>query len=279
MRKYFHCLMADCSDGLYTLRFWYIWVILLFVLVEFAFTLRVAAADVLFLPNLADRCAALFAGMRPYSFGIGEPFSLPIEWFVVVLASAYTTLWYPFRSLRGMGTQLIVQCGSKAAWWFAKATWVCLNTVLFWLIGYCVALLFTVAENGSLSLFLSNEFVNVYGFGTYVPAVNSREFLLAFLSIPLVAVAVSEMQMLFSLLVNPVVSFGMTACLLFMSAYATDGIFIGNFLMAIRSDAILPGCFSPIEGMRTSFLLSLFAVFAGEYVFSRFDLLDRRFDL
>lgn len=70
----------------------------------------------------ADYFLALIGGCGKVNLisGAENDFVMPTMWFVFVLWMQFTSLYYPFAELNGIGKQLMVLSGSRGNWWLSK---------------------------------------------------------------------------------------------------------------------------------------------------------------
>ncbi len=270
----------DFKNGL--ARNWQKYLVVLGVSVLFSFALSnelPRAQEALKLPatapTLGDYLVNLVAGISKYVFNMGTPFRFPASWLLVFLLVAYITLNYPYRDLMGSGKQLLIEAGSRWAWWLSKCVWVTASVLVFF--ASCVAgvLIWLAITRGSLSLEVSAAVPTALGF--YTKSIEPQTWQLdawLFLSIPLVTIAICLVQMLVSLVVKPIFSFICTIGLLFFSAYFQTDALIGNFLMAARCSSFNDGGMQAQTGIVIAVGTIAIAVIAGGFFFKNMDILE-----
>lgn len=89
----------------------------------------------------ADYFLALIGGCGKVNLisGAENDFVMPTMWFVFVLWMQFTSLYYPFAELNGIGKQLMVLSGSRGNWWLSKCVWTIINTITNYLIVFAAS--------------------------------------------------------------------------------------------------------------------------------------------
>lgn len=245
--------------------------------------------------TLGEGMLCLWRGMLPYVPGQGEPFTFPMAWFALLIATAYTVVDYPFRDLGGMGARLIVGCHSRWAWWLAACTWVAVVALTCWLLALIVAAVWTGATGGSWDLSVRPGVAAVLSAGRNAQLTEARELLAAgegaqaaameaipigwaLLASTLVLIAILLVQTTVSLLVHPIVGMVATIAVLFFSAYFRFWLLPGEYLMLARTDTLMRAGMHPGVGIALACVLALVAVIAGGIAFNHKDILGREGD-
>lgn len=219
---------------------------------------------------------SLFSGIKPYSPNSGVPFTIPFEWLFLVLMALYLVLDYPLSDLESTGTNTLVAGSGRSAWWAAKCFWAFVAISLFAVLVAASALFATLVAGGDLSLGVRAEVVSALNYDTGSLTGSSWNILpfLATLFIFLYALALT--QMFLSLIAGPLPSFCCLAALLFFSAYYTNGLFPGEYLMAARSTVFLAEGFQPVVGQMFALGLIIWSALSGLAAFSQKDIYGKR---
>ncbi len=235
----------------------------------------------------------MFRGMMPYSPASGRPFQFPMAWFALFVSALYVTADYPFRDLGGMGSHMIVACGSRWAWWLAKCGWVVACALACLAIPAVICAVATLASGGDWSVAVRPDIAASLragdvasqdggaAFGEVGADVASQATVgiapaVAALAVSLAAIAIA--QLVVSLLVNPVIGLAVSVSVLLLSAFFRYWWLPGNYLMLARTNALMRGGFDPMAGMVLSALLIAALVIVGGLAFSRMDILGRERD-
>lgn len=227
--------------------------------------------------SLGDTLIYLLSGITFYEPDPQRdfPFTIPNTWLVVFLLCSYITLEYPFEDLEGQGEISVLVSGSKTKWWLSKCIWVVLATISYLLVLMLAAALGTLIANGSLSLEVHPE--TLQGIKEFennlVEAPWNMPVLL--LSVIVVSCSFNLIQLFASIVVKPLPAFGAIATLYILSAYFSNPLLLGEYLIAARSTVFVENGYPTSLGLALSFTLSLWAVISSTLYFKQTDLMNR----
>ena len=155
---------------------------------------------------------------------------------VFMMTALYATLRYPLQSLSNGGEKLLIAGGNRWSWWLAKVAWTVAQALLYCVIAALIAAVFCLLSGGPLSLDTSPELMELYRYtGTRLSRQGMPGSLYcAFAVVCLVAMCL--FQLMVSVAVHPVASFGVMLALLFASSFSSLTVFFGCYAMALRSD-------------------------------------------
>lgn len=227
--------------------------------------------------SLGDTLIYLLSGITFYEPDPQRdfPFTIPNTWLVVFLLCSYITLEYPFEDLEGQGEISVLVSGSKTKWWLSKCIWVVLATISYLLVLMLAAALGTLIANGSLSLEVHPE--TLQGIKEFennlVEAPWNMPVLL--LAVIVVSCSINLIQLFASIVVKPLPAFGAIATLYILSAYFSNPLLLGEYLIAARSTVFVENGYPPSLGLALSFALSLWAIICSTLYFKQTDLMDR----
>lgn len=218
----------------------------------------------------------LFGGMEKYIPSPENPFLFPSLWILLFSQILFSTLYYPNNSLDGIGKIILIASEKRKYWWISKCIWNIFSVLLCFLIIFCCGLIGTLFSGGAFNLTVGKLSQGLFPkVNWFVPPsdINLSFYLLA---APLiVAVALSLFQMVFSLIVKPIMSFAISILILVASAYYVSPIMIGNYAMVVRADVIAADNVSGKTGCILCLLIILFSLLIGNFLFSRYDILKR----
>ncbi|MEI3375767.1 MAG: hypothetical protein V8R00_07545 [Coprococcus catus] len=187
---------------------------------------------------LADCLAFMQQGVQPLKYLSGmDEYYIPPAWILWLFIIFLAPLDYPGKSKNLWGCQYIIRM-NKSYWWFSK----CIYTVFVNLWSFSIYIITVVAfclANGYVISFKYNESIYEYLFGNMVK-VNGSIFtewnnIVGLIMLPIVAIiAISYIQLLLSVYVNPVIAYACTIIGLMISAYDSKFCLLGNSLMAVR---------------------------------------------
>lgn len=225
--------------------------------------------------TLGDALSACLGGIPVFDPERDLRFRFPATWMLMLLAITYVTLSYPYHDLMGFGTHVLVSCGSRWVWWFAKCAWVVLASLACCLIvglvctGFCavVGLRFdlTLTSDAARTLYMWIDPGTSLALGAFAA------------SAPCMVVALVLVQLAASLVLRPVLSFGTTAAVLLASAYCFSPLLPGNYLMAARTEGVIATGTSPLVGTLFALVLAVAGVMLGGVRFSHMDCMDKEF--
>lgn len=218
----------------------------------------------------------LHLGMAEYIPRDGIPFTIPIEWLGMVISFIYLVSEYPERSLRRIGSQVLLRLPTRWSWWISKLLWICCCSFMCWLLSILVALGGTIVLGGSFELSLRPEIAAIYGIGD----ISKSNFRPRDLSLILICIlSALNALMLFghvlAILVRPFVGFITVVFLLFLSSYYLSNWLIGNYLMTARFDLFISNGVNPVIGIILSIGLCLMIATAGGWFFVKSNLLNK----
>ena len=177
-------------------------------------------------------------GVQPLKYLSGmDEYYIPPAWILWLFIIFLAPLDYPGKSKNLWGCQYIIRM-NKSYWWFSK----CIYTVFVNLWSFSIYIITVVAfclANGYVISFKYNESIYEYLFGNMVK-VNGSIFtewnnIVGLIMLPIVAIiAISYIQLLLSVYVNPVIAYACTIIGLMISAYDSKFCLLGNSLMAVR---------------------------------------------
>lgn len=274
MRRFLACLRMDLQEGIR--ETWKRYVMLGAVcaaVLAFSDLLTLAYGDA---PTYSwgENMAACLVGISPYNPEQDSIFTFPVAWMFVLMVLLFVTLSYPYRDLLGYGRSVLVLSGSRVAWWASKCLWVVISTFAAYLVVAASCVLGTLAVGGGFDL-QASETAFMYVLKT-APDVGLPANLAGFLAVaPLMLCGLGLLQLALSLVLGPVLSFGVMAAILLASAYLYVPFLPGEYLMAARTASVLYGGFEPSAGALYALALALASAVLGGIYFWRMDCLQR----
>lgn len=229
-----------------------------------------------------------FAGTPKFIPGKDMPFIFPLFWATIFLLPLYLSSYYPFYDLMGYGKTVLIQSGSRYKWWLSKTIWCILRIASYFCIIYLVALIFclvmripviySVTSNTHNMILKRYYRADAYPPGDYAVKDFNGQMGILFLVAPVIVLSVlSILQMTISLLSTPVYGFLLSAVILVSSTYYLHPLFIGNYLMVLRSDRLFSGCVNEVTGSAVSLLLIVLITAINMMVFKKYDILANVF--
>ena len=225
-----------------------------------------------------DYLAYLLAGKGPWLASDSEPFKFPAAWMVLFSLFLYMTLWYPLGDLRGMGTQVLVAGQSRWLWWLSKCLWVATWSIVFIVLLAVVAAVWAVLTGGDISWVPAGRIEAILSQEPSLRPESVGSVLPFFFCTLAVGAGLSMFQLALSLFVRPLLSFAACFSLHFVSICQCSPCLLGNYLIAMRSSALMVSGMSAVAGIALGLAVSALSALVGGIRFSRIDLLDKEFD-
>ena len=213
-------------------------------------------------------------GKVEFFAGMDNSFAMPTIWMCFVLWMQFVNLYYPFVDLQGMGKQLMVISGQRAIWWFSKCLWATVNSLVNYLLiffasfvaGVCFGAQPSMQANWYLSRLLDMRMEDITTNTTW-------NIWPVFFQIGLFLVTFSLLQLFLSMAVKPLLSYFVLAAYLFAGAYIQSPIFLGNYLMAARSEWLVVTGLSSHLGICLGAGISIICIVGGVFLLKRKDIL------
>ena len=222
----------------------------------------------------ADYYLCVMQGMYIYKFSPDSTFVIPISWFMLHIGLAYLTAYYPCKDYNEYGAIVIPAGGSRIRWWIAKMFW-CLMTVFLYYIGIAITCAISACVHGAkLSADFSVDLLE-HLYGDSMNYVSQSDMILISVLLPFaISVLMTEVQMLFSFLFTPVISFAATCGVYILSAYYTCWWLPGSYTMWQRSSYINYEGVKPMSGFVIAVFGLLCVIVCGTLYFQDKDVLD-----
>lgn len=217
----------------------------------------------------------IFAGEKEYIPSLTEPFIFPVKWLMLHLFILYTTLYYPSRDLSSLGLNILIRTKGRIAWWISKFIWNVSYVLVMYLVVLLTVVVFCLVTGESLSLNITNMFVNeIFDANSpYDTFSINLTYTILFLPI-LTSIGLNLLQMTLSLFVKPLYSFGLLAVIMLSSAYILIPYLPGNYAIPIRSEYVVENGITDSNGIIMFLLLVVFSFMIGSIYFKRYDILD-----
>ena len=206
--------------------------------------------------------------------GGGSTFVMPVMWMVFMLWMLFSSLYYPFQDLNGIGKHLLCLSGQRGVWWFSKCLWTACNTMVNYLLAFAASAISGLCFGAKLSMeantYLYQELEMTPGTLTSETVWNTTPlfFLIAF-----VVVALTLLQLAVSVAAKPLFSYLLTAAYLFAGAYVHSPALLGNFAMPARSNLLATTGLSPYLGLLLCLWVITASVLLGWVLFEKKDIL------
>ena len=202
--------------------------------------------------------------------------AFPTVWFLLDILPLYITLSYTTHDLNGGGIQVLTRLHSKKKWWFSKCVLNTVSVVMYYATMYLTLFVLCLASGFGLSL-IPDETLFAIRFNAVFLSDGVTEFqmFLALCVMPcIVTTALSLVQMLLTLFMQPVFAYIAACAYTAGSVLCVYPVFITNFAMPIRSSAVGIYNFDFTSGFIYSALTATAAIIIGAVRISKIDIIQ-----
>lgn len=223
----------------------------------------------------ADYFISIIGGCGRTESGPDSSFTMPIIWCLFILWVMFSSLYYPFTDLYGIGKHLMILSENRGTWWISKCIWTVMNTLSVYLIIFAACFLsglcFGATPSMEANWYLYNE-LQITDYSELVTKTTWNIWPVFFLT-ALVLVTLSLLQLFLSLASRPLFSFLFLAAYLFAGILIQHPAFLGNYAMAARSSYFVISGLQPNLGILICFWVLTISAGAGYLLFQRKDIL------
>lgn len=226
--------------------------------------------------SFADNMLIVLAGCAPFEFRPGIVFVPPLGWLLLFASVLYASANYPSRSLRGLGSHLLIEGGSRVGWFAAKllATF-CADMVLIVAVAIVVTF-WTVGFGQDVSLVAHRELLCYMGIADPGMSLSSISIGMFCAGSVIALVALTTIQLFLSIVFGPALAFVCSIIQLLVASYFESPFLIANLLMSARWEEMTMDGVSLSLGMVFASGTAVgFAVLAVAFI-SRVDIIERR---
>lgn len=286
-------IKADVIRGLKTNTVKYA-VMFLFVIVSIYMLNRMITShqqigDVCNNAGFFDYLLYLVQGTQKYIPGKSSTFQIPVLWMVMNIIPAFLVCSYAVRDMEGQGMYMLLKNRSRRVWWLSKCIWNVVTVTLLYVIVWGTLFLGTVLGHHSISgiwtihkdiceVIMEMPVQSMPQAGQLpVDIYHSGLFLLAVIIVPFViSMEISLIQMTFSLIIGPVISFMVVVIICVLSAYFMNPLLLENYTMLMRSNLVLGNSgMNLMAGVIAAIVLGSITILLGFRYFSRMDIMAK----
>ena len=211
-------------------------------------------------------------GMRIYKFDPKESFLVPMYWFVFQIGISYFIAYYAQKDLVENGRALYIALRDRRAWWNSKCLW-CVCSVLIYFIITTLSIALTAMGFGAECSFQMTPEFSFSQLSANLEYVSFGEVIFIAFVLPfVVTTALCLLQMLFSFILSPVVSFALMSAQYILAAYYTAWFLPGSFTMWMRSSYIDEKGLHPLSGCVISIVIMVAVYVSGRQYFAKKDI-------
>lgn len=225
--------------------------------------------------NSMDYFLHIFEGLKPVEMMSDDKFQLPITWFLIHMILFYFTGKYPYSEIyNNHGANVLMRGGSRNKWFLSKWMWSLVCVVIYYFVAYIFVLLFCLAAQIPISF----EVQPIDYQDLLSPMINcTMPETVKLMILPVISsMAAVSIQLVASLLVNPLLGFMFMAVLYISSAYYFTPLLIGNCSMFARNSVFCIGGIGFQQAVIVSLIMMTVSLFIGLFVFNRRDIMGRK---
>lgn len=218
----------------------------------------------------------LLGGMKEYKQQEDLSFIFPIKWFLLNMYILYGALYYPYRDLlSSMGGALLMKSRSRRTWWLSKCLWSAFYIVTTYMFLFVVTAVFCALFQQPFSMQITPALViDFMDTDTVLQAFSPLVSIYTLIMPLIISLGMCILQMMMSLVIKPVFSFGIAALIMLSSAYLLSPYLIGNYAMPFRSIYIMEHGVYLSHGLLMGGLLIGLSALLGWRIFGRYDILN-----
>ncbi|WP_418746906.1 hypothetical protein [Frisingicoccus sp.] len=276
-RQFFKFIKYDLYYGI--LLEWKKYAVFSIIIFLFCFKLILKHRNIIIFENLAENLSIgdlfiyILKGMRPYHLSLTEIYVPEFTWIFMYIYIAFSLSFYPLKDLHGYGQLMLLQSKQRKYWWFSKCMWNILSIILFYfiiIICVCTCSIFT----GNMNIMPQANIQTFYNQMT-VTSINEFQFILiAFLALPFVTIAISLFQMMWAVLIHPLIGLIVSASIYILSIFISKPWMLGNYLMLMRNHTFISSSEIILKnGILYSMAVICISVIIGYIGFRRKDIL------
>ena len=225
--------------------------------------------------NSMDYFLHVFEGLKPFDMRGDEKFQLPITWFLINMILFYFTGKYPYSEIyNNHGANVLMRGGSRNRWFLSKWMWSLVCVMVYYFVAYIFVLLFCIVAQIPISFSIQPiDYQDLL-----VPVMDCTKFdTVKLIILPIISsMAAVSIQLVISLIVNPLLGFMFMAILYITSAYYFSPLLIGNCSMFARNSIFYIGGITFRQAVIVSLIMVLLSLSIGLFVFHRRDIMGRK---
>lgn len=273
-------LCHDMREGFWNKRGMYLFAVFLSLLSGIELSNKISALreveNVEGVGSVMDYWIYLIQGRESYTFDWEIMYEFPLFWIGFFLFLLMAINMHPSYDLEHWGYQMVTRGKSRCLWWLSKCIWCSACCAIYFAVAALVTLLVAIANGAAVSLRPTWYVMEVVFVQKAAHISLPMLFLMEVLMPCLMAVFVSLLQTLLSLLIHPMASYCISVSIIVISTYSRKYFLPGNWGMPYRLNIAVEG------GLRWEVCLALeiagivLCVLVGKFLFDRLDILEKR---
>jgi hypothetical protein len=228
-------------------------------------------------PGFFDRLIYLFAGNRAFNSNIGNTFSFEPIWFVMATMPSFIVYSYAVADIEGIGQQFLLRVKDKRIWWLSKCIWNISSIIVLYVVMYITIFLITIFDNYWCvkDIFIIHS--DICGEINGILINNNIEIIELLIIVPfIINMGVSLLQMTFSFILNPAISFLLVIVMNVLSSFFETNILPNGYTIIIRWNIEGGRLSTPIMGIFIGIVCAVFGIVTGLMYFKKMDIIERK---
>lgn len=270
----------DLKIGLKKTIPWFLVVATIVVMTSIELNLRILTnekegLEMLRSTNSMDYFLNVFAGLKPFNITENDKFQLPITWFLIHMILFYFTGKYPYSEIyNNHGANVLMRGGSRNKWFLSKWLWSMVCVMIYYFVAYIFVLLFCMVVQIPISFEVQPiDYEELLSPMIECTMLDTVELII----LPIISsMAAVSIQLVISLILNPLLGFMFMASLYISSAYYFTPLLIGNCSMFARNGVFYMEGITFSQTIIVSLITMLLSMLIGIFVFYRRDIIGRK---
>ena len=230
-------------------------------------------SDLLEQPGILGYHMYIFNGIPEFVISNeNTKFELPIIWMLFYMMLFLWTNGYAVSDLEGFGEHVLLLAGSRKKWWISKSIWSIVVVLEYFFLSYLFILINSAIYKGKKTNFDDINDLYNWNLENKLPI----KYILMIYVLPIMmCIGLILLQLLMELLISPIVAYIITCSILILSSYFKHPLAPGNYMMILRSDMVVDGGVSILNGFIFSILLIIIVFLYGLHYVKYYDVIDK----
>ena len=221
-----------------------------------------------------DYLIYFFKGVAAIDLNNGS-FDIPVIFLGLQIIIACMVGYYPFDDIYGYGKQVFIRVDKKSRWWLSKCFWVLMTVLCTYVLIYAAIFIFCLCSKDSISLSYSSELVwNMDN--QFIGLISKGNIMLYTFVMPVMySLMISFVQVTFSMLTGPVISFLIVMIYDILGILLTHSTLLANYTMILRDEMVSGAAIQPMVGIVIMTVIMLVSIILGVFVINRKEIFEK----
>lgn len=217
----------------------------------------------------------LLEGTMPIDMKMKE-FRVPFIWLTLQLGCVFFTVEYPTRDMNYFGQQIMIRSNNKGHWLLCKYVWNTLSVLIYWMVGYIMAIGFCAIHKVPMSLGVDGNIAgSLESCDMFQEYYSAKKMVWLLLIMPLlVSLTISFIQMFVGIMLNEIFAVGISMFMLVWSMCIMTPLAVGNYSMMQRSSVFYSNGLSLVEGIIIMLTIITATMLINYILFKHKDILE-----